>query len=119
MLYSFEFDFREGLKSESHGHFKINIEGETADKAKEKALKLIIEATENDCEFFESGSIIWLKRLKSIENETLEKGTIFDFIDSSTPEISKTYPGGSVIENFNEGMKGNEVKDAEPFFVIP
>ena len=118
MLYLFEFDFREDDESETHGHFKINVDASTVDKAKKKTLKLIIEATENDCEFFESGTIIWLKSLKSIENETLEKGTIFDFIDSSTPEISKTYPGDSVVENFNEGKKGNEVTDAEPFFVI-
>ena len=119
MLYLFEFDFREGNESETHGFFKLLVDAVDLATAKDNAQQLIIEATENNDEFFESGTIIWLKSLKSMKNGTLAQGTIFDFIDASSPGISQTYPVDSVMEELNEGEEGNEVIAAEPFFVIP
>jgi hypothetical protein len=58
MPYLFKFDYCDGENSEFHGNFKLIVNADSSLNAKENATRLILEATKNDDEFFESGSKI-------------------------------------------------------------
>ena len=119
MPYLFKFDYCDGENSEFHGNFKLIVNADSSLNAKENATRLILEATKNDDEFFESGSKIWLKELLFIEEGPFKGGVIYDFTESSNPELRQSYPRAALVTEYLEGEKGYELTDAQPFYVIP
>lgn len=119
MPYLFEFDYNYGDDSEFHGQFKMIVAADSSLIAKEKATKLILEATENDDEFFESGSKIWLEKLLFIEEGFLKSGIIYDFIEDDSSAEPQSFPKHSVSIKYTEGKEGEHLDDLEPFLIVP
>ena len=119
MPYLFEFDYNEGDNSQFHGHFKMIVAADSWLIAKQKATKLILDATENDDEFFESGSKIWLKNLILIEERFSKSGIIYDFIEDGSSAPPQSFPRHSVAIKYTEGKEGKHLDDLEPFLIIP
>ena len=115
----FEFDYNDGDDSEFHGQFKMIVAADSSLIAKEKATKLILEATENDDEFFESGSKIWLKKLLFIEEGFFKSGIIYDFIEDDSSAEPQSFPKHSISIKYTEGKEGKHLDDLEPFLIIP
>ena len=123
MNYLAKFDFNEGSGSDDYGTFKIVVEAASSEEAREAMRKLIIDATENDDEFFEGGTTIWMKSFLRFESESLSQGTLFDFKQSplGSPENATghglTYPSGKATYEMLEGRE-DPVDELTPFLVI-
>jgi len=67
MNYLAKFDFNEGKDHDDYGTFKIVVEAASSEEAREAMRKLIINATENDDEFF----LLWMN-MTTPKNSTIE-----------------------------------------------
>jgi hypothetical protein len=119
MPYLFEFDYNDGDDSQFHGHFKMIVAADSSLIAKQKATEIILDATEKDDEFFESGSKIWLKNLLFIKEGFLNSGIIYDFIEDGSSVEPQSFPRESVAIEYTEGKEGKHLDDLEPFLIIP